>query len=117
MARRFDIGAGALNLVDNLILSCLGYVVLDTLVSGFECDHIVTVKETADLFAQLPEAVKNLRVPEDETLLAAMGKSRRFGGLQLLYHVQQLDRAAEKTVCSHHGQFRQWQSLCGLSRH
>lgn len=84
------------NLVDNLILSCLGYVVLDTLVSGFDCDHIVTVKETAELFAQLPEAVKNLRVPEDETLLAAMGKSRRFGGLQLLYHVQQLDRAAEK---------------------
>lgn len=84
------------NLVDNLILSCLGYVVLDTLVSSFDCDQLVTVKETAELFAQLPEAVKNLRVPEDETLLAAMGKSRRFGGLQLLYHVQQLDKAAEK---------------------
>ena len=84
------------NPVDNLILSCLGYVVLDTLVSGFDCDDVITVKETADLFAQLPEAVKKLRVPEDETLLAAMGKSQRFGSLRLLYHVQQLDRAAEK---------------------
>ena len=45
---------------------------------------------------QLPERVKNLRVPEDETLLVSMGKSKRFGALQLLYHVQQLDREAEK---------------------
>lgn len=84
------------NPVDNLILSCLGYVVLDSLVSGFACETTVTVKETADLFVQLPEQVKNLRVPEDQTLLTAMGDSRRFGGLPLLYHVQQLDRAAEK---------------------
>ena len=62
------------NPVDNLILSCLGYVVLDTLVSGFDCDDVITVKETADLFAQLPEAVKKLRVPEDETLLPGVGK-------------------------------------------
>lgn len=84
------------NLVDNLILSCLGYVVLDSIVSGFDCDSMITVKETADLFVQLPERVKNLRVPEDETLLVSMGKSKRFGALQLLYHVQQLDREAEK---------------------
>lgn len=84
------------NLVDNLILSCLGYVVLDAIVSGFDCDSVITVKETADLFVQLPERVKNLRVPEDETLLVSMGKSKRFGALQLLYHVQQLDRETEK---------------------
>ena len=66
------------NLVDNLILSCLGYVVLDSIVSGFDCDSVITVKETADLFVQLPERVKNLRVPEDETLLVSMGKSKRF---------------------------------------
>lgn len=84
------------NLVDNLILSCLGYVVLDTIVSGFDCENVITVKETAELFVQLPERVKNLRVAEDAQLLEAMGKSKRFGDLELLYHVQQLDRVAEK---------------------
>ena len=47
------------NHVDNLILSCLGYVVLDELVSGFDCGYTTTVAEAAALFVQLPEAVKN----------------------------------------------------------
>lgn len=49
------------NLVDNLVLSCLGYVVLDGLVSGFDCPYSISVAETAELFVQLPKPVKNLR--------------------------------------------------------
>lgn len=84
------------NVVDNLILSCLGYVVLDGLVSGFDCTYGTTVKEAADLFVQLPEPVKNLRSPKDEDVLVAMAKSKRFAELDLLYHVDQIDLITEK---------------------
>lgn len=84
------------NPVDNLILSCLGYVVLDGLVSGFDCEKPATVEETARLFVQLPESVKKLRDHKDEKLLEKMGQSRRFGKLPLLYHVDLMDYAAEK---------------------
>lgn len=84
------------NLVDNLVLSCLGYVVLDGLVSGFDCPYSISVAETAELFVQLPKPVKNLRDPKDEALLVAMGHSNRFGALQLMYYEEQLDREAEK---------------------
>lgn len=84
------------NPVDNLILSCLGYVVLDGLVSGFDCEEPATVEETARLFVQLPESVKKLRDHKDEKLLEKMGQSRRFGQLPLLYHVDLMDCAAEK---------------------
>lgn len=84
------------NPVDNLILSCLGYVVLDGLVSGFDCEEPATVEETARLFVQLPELVKKLRDHKDEKLLEKMGQSRRFGKLPLLYHVDLMDCAAEK---------------------
>ncbi|MGM9524787.1 MAG: DUF2974 domain-containing protein [Peptococcaceae bacterium] len=84
------------NPVDNLILSCLGYVVLDGLVSGFDCEEPATVEETARLFVQLPESVKKLRDHKDEKLLEKMGQSRRFGKLPLLYHVDLMDCAAEK---------------------
>ena len=84
------------NVVDNLILSCLGYVVLDGLVSGFDCTYSTTVSEAASLFVQLPESVKNLRSPKDEDVLVAMAKSKRFGELELLYHVDQIDLITEK---------------------
>lgn len=84
------------NSVDNLILSCLAYVVLDGLVSGFDCEEPATVDETARLFVQLPESVKKLRDHNDEKLLEKMGQSRRFGKLPLLYHVDLMDCAAEK---------------------
>lgn len=84
------------HLVDNLILSCLAYVVLDDIVGGFDCAEPITVREAAELFVQLPEPVKNLRVPEDEILLTTMGQSQRFGNLLLLYAVQQMDRLKEK---------------------
>lgn len=84
------------NMVDNLILSCLAYVALDSVVGNFAYADSVTVAEAAALFVQLPEDVKNLRVPEDETLLINMGNSQRFGGLQLFYAVQQLSRQEEK---------------------
>lgn len=84
------------NHVDNLILSCLGYVVLDELVSGFDCGYTTTVAEAAALFVQLPEAVKNLRNEKDEDVLVEMAKTKRFGNLELLYHVDQVDRVSEK---------------------
>lgn len=89
-------GQSPFNLVDNLVLSCLGYVVLDGLVSGFDCPYSISVAETAELFVQLPKPVKNLRDPKDETLLVAIGHSNRFGALQLMYYEEQLDREAEK---------------------
>ena len=85
-----------LNAVDNLILSCLAYVVLDGLVSGFDCETSITVAEAADLFVQLPESVKHLRDPKDQTLLEKMAQSKRFGALPLLYHVDLMDCTAEK---------------------
>lgn len=84
------------NVVDNLILSCLGYVVLEELVSGFDCKYSTTVSEAASLFVQLPESVKNLRNPKDEDVLVAMAKSKRFAELDLLYHVDQIDLITEK---------------------
>jgi hypothetical protein len=84
------------NNVDNLILSCLGYVVLDELVSGFECCYTTTVAEAASLFVQLPESVKNLRNEKDEDVLVEMAKTKRFGNLELLYHVDQTDRITQK---------------------
>ena len=65
------------NPVDNLILSCLGYVVLDGLVSGFDCEEPATVEETARLFVQLPESVKKLRDHKDEKLLEKMPLTTR----------------------------------------
>lgn len=85
-----------LNHVDNLILSCLGYVVLDELVSGFDCCYTTTVAEAASLFVQLPETVKNLRNEKDEDVLVEMAKTKRFGNLELLYHVDQTDREIQK---------------------
>lgn len=84
------------NVVDNLILSCLGYVVLEELVSGFDCKYSTTVSEAASLFVQLPESVKNLRNPKDEDVLVAMAKSKRFAELDLLYHMDQIDLITEK---------------------
>ncbi|MBR4944038.1 MAG: DUF2974 domain-containing protein [Peptococcaceae bacterium] len=84
------------NAVDNLILSCLGYVVLDELVSGFDCCYTTSVAEAAALFAQLPESVKNLRSEKDEQVLMMMAQTERFGNLELLYHVDQTDRQIEK---------------------
>ncbi len=84
------------NDVDNLILSCLGYVVLDELVSGFDCCYTTTVAEAASLFVQLPESVKNLRNAKDEDVLVEMAKTKRFSQLQLMYHVDQIDRVNEK---------------------
>lgn len=84
------------NLVDNLILSCLAYVVLDEVVGNCEYADSITVAEAAALFTQLSDEAKNLRVPEDEILLTTMGHSKRFGKLPLLGAVQQLDRQEEK---------------------
>ena len=84
------------NLVDNLILSCLSYVVMDGIVGGFDNANGVTVKELADSFEQLSKDEKNLRDPKDETLLLSMGQSKRFGHLQLFYYEQQIDHQAEK---------------------
>lgn len=84
------------NLVDNLILSCLSYVVMDGIVGGFDSANGVSVKELADSFEQLSKDEKNLRDPKDETLLVSMGQSKRFGHLQLFYYEQQIDHQAEK---------------------
>ena len=64
--------------MDNLILSCLSYVVMDGMVGGFNSANGVSVKELADSFEQLSKDEKNLRDPKDETLLLSMGKSRRL---------------------------------------
>lgn len=84
------------NPVDNLILSCLSYVVMDGMVGGFDSANGVSVAEVAASFEQLSKDEKNLRDPKDETLLLSMGKSRRFGHLQLFYYEQQIDHQAEK---------------------
>ena len=40
--------------------------------------------------------MKNLRNEKDEDVLVEMAKTKRFGNLELLYHVDQVDRVSEK---------------------
>lgn len=51
------------NLVDNLILSCLSYVVMDGIVGGLDSANGVSVKELADSFEQLSKDEKICGTP------------------------------------------------------
>lgn len=83
-------------MVDNLLFSCLAYVVLQDIVGGLYNGEIKTIAESAMEFAALSEEAKNLRDKNDERIFYAMANTKRFGDLPLQYHVQQLDKAAEK---------------------
>lgn len=84
------------NMVDNLLFSCLAYVVLQDIVGGFHNGDTKTITEAAMEFAALSEEEKNLRDKNDENIFMAMAETERFGGLVLQYHVQQLDKSSEK---------------------
>ena len=85
-----------LNMVDNLLFSCMAYVVLQDIVGGLYNGDTKTIAEAAMEFVVLPEDVKNLRDVNDEKVFLAMAETARFGNLTLQYHVAQMDLAAEK---------------------
>ncbi len=85
-----------INVVDNLIFSCLAYVVLQGIVDDVQCGTTITVAEAAEQFAVRTKEEKKLRDERDEQLLLAMVQTQRFGQLQLQYHVDQTDLTAEK---------------------
>lgn len=84
------------HIVDNLILSCMAYVVLDGIVDGFDSSTTITVAEAANQFVKLLDSEKRLRDERDMELFIAMANSKRFGTLELLYYVAQTDRRIEK---------------------
>ena len=85
-----------LNMVDNLLFSCMAYVVLHDIVGGMHNGDSKTIAEAAMEFAALTEEAKNLRDENDEKIFMAMAETERFGNLYLSYHVQQTDLNAEK---------------------
>lgn len=84
------------NMVDSLLFSCMAYVVLHGIVGGFDSEDTKTIAQAANAFAQLPEEQKHLRDRNDERIFLAMAETKRFGELQLSYHVQQSDKVVEK---------------------
>jgi len=84
------------NMVDNLLFSCLAYVVLYDIVGGLHNGDTKTIAEAAMEFVVLPEETKNLRDKNDEKIFLAMAETERFGNLHLQYYVQQMDKTAEK---------------------
>ncbi|MBP3341854.1 MAG: DUF2974 domain-containing protein, partial [Peptococcaceae bacterium] len=84
------------NMVDNLLFSCMAYVVLQDIVGGMHNGDTKTISEAAMEFVALSEEAKNLRDKHDEKIFVAMAETERFGDLHLQYHVQQMDTVAEK---------------------
>lgn len=84
------------NMVDNLLFSCMAYVVLHEIVGGMHNGDTKTIAEAAMEFAALTEEAKNLRDKNDERIFIAMAQTARFGDLQLQYYVQQIDLVTEK---------------------
>ena len=84
------------NMVDNLLFSCMAYVVLQDIVGGMHNGDTKTISEAAMEFVALSEEAKNLRDKNDEKIFVAMAETERFGDLHLQYHVQQMDTVAEK---------------------
>ena len=85
-----------LNMVDNLLFSCMAYVVLQDIVGGLHNGDTKTIAEAAMEFAALSEEAKNLRDKNDERIFMAMAETERFGNLHLSYHVHQIDLNTEK---------------------
>jgi len=92
------------NSVDNIILAQLSYLPLDEFVPGpemIEKMKKITVAETARRFAQVfrrePRRFGTALIfKEDPKLLAALGRSRRYGDLVLEGYVNQVDAGAQK---------------------
>lgn len=82
--------------VDALLLSALSYVQLDGLVSG-KYEEAPTLRELSQMFQELSrEALESrLRDSRDETLIQALGESRRFGSLGLTGAWELLDEEKE----------------------
>ena len=85
-----------LNMVDNLLFSCMAYVVLHDIVGGLQNGDTKTIAEAAMEFAALSDEAKNLRDRNDERIFMAMAETARFGDLELQYYVQQTDIDTEK---------------------
>jgi hypothetical protein len=89
------------NPVDNIILTHVAYFPFDGIVPGPEEKGGVTMAEAAKQAAAILERDSNafgdrLIFKDDPALLAALGASERYGGLELAGFVNQIDLNAEK---------------------
>ena len=82
--------------VDALLVSALSYVQFDGLISG-EYREAPTLLELSQMFQELPRKAleSRLRDSRDETLIRALGESRRFGSLGLTGARELLDEEKE----------------------
>ncbi|MDR1970528.1 MAG: DUF2974 domain-containing protein [Treponema sp.] len=96
-----DFHASPFNPVDNIILTHLAYFPFDRIVGGPDEKKGLTIaaaaKKAAVILKRNPCAFKDVLVfRDDPALLADLGRSRRFGGLELRGYVNQIDPEAQK---------------------
>lgn len=80
--------------VDGLILSCLAYHYFDRVLTPYDPTP-VTIAEAARRVKELPREDLRIRDPQDVVLLQLMGKSPRFGHMELSLYVDHVDVAHE----------------------
>jgi hypothetical protein len=96
-----DFQKAPFNPVDNIILTHISYFPFDRVVPGPEAKRGVSIaaaaKKVSNILKEKPGALDDdIVFRNDSALLAALGGSRRYGGLELLGYVNQIDPEAEK---------------------
>ena len=81
------------NPVDYLIFCCLSYLEFAGIVPSDA--QSLSLADAASAYFSLPPEQRHARVAEDQELLAAMQKSRRFSSLRLSHYVNEIDAAAQ----------------------
>jgi len=81
------------NEIDNLILSRFSYLPFDEIIKENE---IVTIKELSKRFEKSEKAKKQILWPQDRELFPAMGKSKRFGEMEVVKYVNKISIKEEK---------------------
>lgn len=89
------------NPVDNLILARISYLPFEGIVPGPDSKNYVTIAEAAEQFESLAKQPgssqsSSVILKDDPSLLSAMGKSNRFGGLSLAHYINNIDINEEK---------------------
>lgn len=85
-----------LNAVDSLIFCCLSYVRFPDIVPAFPSPESIPLPEAVERFFALPKEKQIFRKEEDEKLLHAMAKSRRFGAVRLMHYADRFNPQQEK---------------------
>ena len=83
------------NDIDNLILSRISFLPWDGIISS-SLKEIVTLWEASQLFFRSEEAIQNIIMKDDLRLLSDAAMSDRFGNMNLLGYVNQVDPEVEK---------------------